>query len=163
MEYKIFKSKAMLYKIEIIITTPYDKNVIPLLEDLSNNLGVRFGNDGKDSFQEWQNDNPKYLFAMACENSEIIGCGAFRPISENVAELKRMYSKYKRKGIGMRILTFLEAKAKEENYTEIWLETRKKNSEACHFYLNNGYKQIDNYGKYINNTEAICFGKKLNN
>jgi GNAT superfamily N-acetyltransferase len=152
----------MLNKIEIKITTPYDKNVISLLEDLSNNLGVRFGNDGKDSFQEWQNENPKYIFAMACENSETIGCGAIRPISEKVAELKRMYSKYKRKGIGVRVLTFLEAKAKEENYTEIWLETRKKNSEACHFYLNNGYKQIDNYGKYINNTEAICFGKKLN-
>jgi GNAT superfamily N-acetyltransferase len=163
MKNEIFKSKAMLNKIEIIITTPYDKNVIPLLEDLSNNLGVRFGNDGKDSFQEWQNENPKYIFAMACENSETIGCGAIRPINEKVAELKRMYSKYKRKGIGVSVLTFLEAKAKEENYTEIWLETRKKNSEACHFYLNNGYKQIDNYGKYINNTEAICFGKKINN
>ncbi|HSN49401.1 MAG TPA: hypothetical protein VLR29_11625 [Flavobacterium sp.] len=82
----------MLNKIEIIITTPTDKNVIPLLEDLSNNLRVRFGSDGKDSFQEWQNENSKYLFVMACENSETIGCGSIRPINEKVAELKRILS-----------------------------------------------------------------------
>jgi GNAT superfamily N-acetyltransferase len=148
-------------KIEIIITTPNDKDVIPLIEELSTNLGNRFGSDGKNSFQGWENTSSKFIFVKACENYETIGCGAIRPITENIAELKRMYSKYKRMGIGAEILAFLENKAKEENYTEIWLETRKKNTEACNFYLNNGFEQIESYGKYVNNNEAICFEKKI--
>ena len=64
-------------------------------------------------------------------------------------------------GIGIKILIFLENKAKELEYKEIWLETRKRNTEACNFYLKNGYKQIENYGKYVNNNEAICFGKNI--
>jgi ribosomal protein S18 acetylase RimI-like enzyme len=147
--------------IEIVITTPFDTSIIPLIEDLSANLGSRFGNDGKNSFQQWDEKDSRFIFVKAIKNHEVIGCGAIRPITEEIAELKRMYSKYKRMGIGSAILSFLENKAKDEGYTNIWLETRKKNSEACDFYKRNDYQTIENYGKYINNEEAVCFGKKL--
>jgi len=151
----------MVNEIEIIITTPNDENVIPLLEELSVNLGNRFGSDGKNSFQEWENMNSKFVFVKACKNFETIGCGAIRPITENIAELKRMFSKYYRKGIGEKVLNYLENKAKELEYKEIWLETRKLNQEACAFYLKNGYKKISNYGKYVGDEKAICFGKLI--
>lgn len=153
----------MVNEIEIIITTPNDENVIPLIEELSVNLGNRFGSDGKNSFQEWENMNSKFVFVKACKNLETIGCGAIRPITENIAELKRMFSKYKRMGIGEKVLNYLENKAKELEYNEIWLETRKLNQEACAFYLKNGYKEISNYGEYVGNEKAICFGKLLTN
>lgn len=152
----------MTKEIEIKITTPFDESVIPLIDDLSKDLGNRFGSDGKNSFQEWEEKNPKFIFAKAYKNQETVGCGAIRPISDKIAELKRMYSKYKRMGIGVSVLSFLEDKANEIGYSEIWLETRKLNNEACNFYLNNGYTIINNYGKYIGNPEAVCFGKKLN-
>ena len=91
----------------------------------------------------------------------MVGCGAIRPLSNEVAELKRMYSKYNRKGIGKGVFVYLENKAIELGYKEIWLETRRLNYEACTFYIKNNYKEISNYGKYIGNEKATCFGKKF--
>jgi len=59
------------------------------------------------------------------------------------------------------ILSFLEEKAKIIGYTNLILETRRKNDEAVSFYQKQGYKVISNYGKYKDRPEAICFGKSL--
>lgn len=149
--------------IQIIETAPTDIEVIPLIEELSAALGKRFGDTGKNSFQEWNEESPKSVFVKASLINEVVGCGAIRPISNDIAELKRMFSKYNRKGIGEKVLNYLENKAKELEYKAIWLETRKLNQEACAFYLKNGYKEIANYGKYVGNEKAICFGKSLTN
>jgi N-acetylglutamate synthase-like GNAT family acetyltransferase len=149
--------------IQIIETGPMDIEVIPLIEELSAELGKRFGDTGKNSFQEWNEESPKSVFVKASLTNEVVGCGAIRPISNDIAELKRMFSKYNRIGIGEKVLTYLENKAKELEYKEIWLETRKLNQEACAFYLKNGYKEISNYGKYVGNEKAICFGKLITN
>jgi GNAT superfamily N-acetyltransferase len=143
--------------IKIIETQPIDNDVEPLIEALSIELGQRFGDTGKNSFQEWDAENSKSIFVKALLMEEAVGCGAIRPISDDIAELKRMYSKYNRKGIGKIVLDYLENRAKELDYKEIWLETRKLNQEACDFYLKNGYTKIPNFGKYIGNDKAICF------
>ena len=149
--------------IQIIETEPTDIEIFPLIEELSAELGKRFGDTGNDSFQEWNEESPKYVFVKASLKNEVVGCGAIRPISNDIAELKRMFSKYNRKGIGEKVLDYLAKKAKELKYKEIWLETRKLNREACAFYLKNGYKEISNYGKYVGNEKAICYGKLITN
>lgn len=90
-----------------------------------------------------------------------MGCGAIRPIDENIGEVKRMYSKFPGKRIGQTILSFLENKAKAIGYSDLVLETRVKNQEAIQFYQKQEYKVIPNYGKYTDRPEAICFGKSL--
>lgn len=152
----------MTEAVSIKITDPNDKKVAVIIEELSANLYLRFGSDGKNSFSDWQNDNSKYVFVIAEINNEIVGCGAIRPIEENIGEVKRMYSKIPRKKIGQTILTFLENTAKTIGYTNLVLETRIKNQEATQFYQKQGYKVIPNYGKYVDRPEAICFGKSLN-
>ncbi len=145
--------------VQIIETEPTDKEVEPLIEALSTELGQRFGDTGKNSFNEWVKEDSKSVFVKAILNEEAVGCGAIRPISDDIAELKRMYSRYNRKGIGKTVLDYLENKAKKLGYKEIWLETRKLNQEACAFYTKNNYVQIPNFGKYVGNEKAICFGK----
>ncbi len=147
--------------LQMIVTKPTDFQVVPLIEALSNELGLRFGDTGKNSFQQWDDGNEKFVFIKAICNDEVVGCGAIRPISDEIAEVKRMYSKYNRQGIGKSVLIFLENKARELGYKEIWLETRKLNLEACSFYVKNGYKEIPNFGKYVGKENAICFGKLL--
>lgn len=151
----------MSEQISIIVTNPNDEKVLAIIEELSANLYLRFGSDGKNSFTDWEYNNSKYVFAIAEINNEIVGCGAIRPISETVGEIKRMYSKYPRKKIGQTILAYLEDIALKSGHTELILETRIKNSEARQFYERQGYKVIPNYGKYIDRPEAICFGKSL--
>jgi ribosomal protein S18 acetylase RimI-like enzyme len=141
---------------------PNDEKVLAITEELSENLYLRFGSDGKNSFQDWQNDNSKFVFVIAELNNEIAGCGAIRPIDQNIGEVKRMYSKYPGKKIGMTILAFLEGKAITLGYTDLVLETRIKNESAIAFYQKQGYKIIPNYGKYKDRPEAICLGKSLN-
>lgn len=151
----------MSEKISITITNPDDEKVLAIIEELSANLYLRFGSDGKNSFTDWQYNNSKYIFAIAEIDNEIVGCGAIRPISETIGEVKRMYSKYPRKKIGHTVLAYLEDIASKSGYTELILETRIKNSEATQFYEKQGYKIIPNYGKYTDRPEAICFGKSL--
>jgi len=152
----------MTQSISIKIANPDDEKVLAITEELSENLYLRFGSDGKNSFQDWENENSKFVFVVAEINSEIVGCGAIRPIDQNIGEVKRMYAKYQGKKIGQTILGFLENEAVNLRYTNLVLETRVKNESAVHFYQKQGYKVIPNYGKYIDRPEAICLEKSLN-
>jgi len=148
--------------ISIKIENPDDEKVLAITEELSENLYIRFGSDGKNSFQDWENENSKFVFVVAEINTEIVGCGAIRPIDTTTGEVKRMYAKYPGKKIGQTILDFLENKALNLGYTNLILETRVKNESAVQFYQKQGYKIIPNYGKYTDRPEAICLEKSLN-
>ncbi|PBJ13760.1 GNAT family N-acetyltransferase [Flavobacterium sp. ACN6] len=148
--------------ISIKITNPNNEKVLGIVDELSANLYLRFGSDGKNSFTDWEYNNSNFVFVTAEIEDEIVGCGAIRPIDANAGEVKRMYSKYPGKKIGQTILAFLENKAKEIGYTNLVLETRLKNDMAIQFYQKQGYNVIPNYGKYIDRPEAICLGKSLN-
>jgi len=152
----------MTQSISIKIVNPDDEKVLAITEELSENLYLRFGSDGKNSFQDWENENSKFVFVVAEINSEIVGCGAIRPIDQNIGEVKRMYAKYPGKKIGQTILGFLENEAVNLGYTNLVLETRVKNESAVQFYKKQGYKVIPNYGKYTDRPEAICLEKSLN-
>ncbi|MFH6995717.1 GNAT family N-acetyltransferase [Flavobacterium sp. FlaQc-48] len=148
--------------ISIKISNPDHEKAASILEELSKNLYIRFGSDGKNSFQDWQNENAKYVFVIAEINTEIVGCGAIRPVNEHTGEVKRMYSKYRGKKIGQTLLAFLEDNARTIGYTNLVLETRVKNESAIQFYQKQEYNIIPNYGKYRDRPEAICLGKSLN-
>ncbi len=146
----------------ISIESPNTKDAFQLMNELSDTLVSITGDSGRNSFDIKDIDDPRALFVIARnETCEAIGCGAFRPINDHIAEVKRMYTKYTNLGIGTKILLYLEMQAKMLGYTVIWLETRMINEQAISFYLKNGYYKIPNYGKYIGNLQAICFEKYL--
>ena len=95
------------------------------------------------------------------EDGQAVGCGAFRPLSPEIAEIKRMYSRPDSAGAGSAILAYLEAEAANMGYGTLWLETRLVNEHAVLFYERHGYIRIPNYGKYIGNSKAVCFEKRL--
>ena len=41
------------------------------------------------------------------------------------------------------------------------LETRNVNEAAVRLYPRNGYRVVDNQGKYAGNDKAVCFEKRL--
>lgn len=146
----------------IIERSPREADAIVLMEELSEALKSITGDSGKNSFNLDDVCVIRSLFVIAYDESgEAVGCGAIRPIDEKIAEVKRMFAKVKTKGIGSEILSYLEMEAKKLGYSSIWLETRLINEQAVSFYKKRGYCKISNYGKYVNNTKAICFEKKL--
>ncbi|GAB2963447.1 GNAT family N-acetyltransferase [Hymenobacter coalescens] len=145
----------------LVASHPDAPEARPLIDALSADLDMRFGSDGRDSFQDWQADDAKHVFLLVCNDDEAVGCGAVRPISESIGEVKRMYAKYPRQGIGRAMLAGLEAAAWQAGYAELWLETRVANEAACRFYLKRGYRRIANYGRYVGRDNSACFGRYL--
>lgn len=147
---------------KVIEKDPKEPEAIFLMEELSETLEIITGASGKNSFNSEDVCVPRSMFVIAYdEKDEAVGCGAIRPIDENIAEVKRMFAKVRTKGVGTQILSYLEMQAKKLGYSALWLETRLVNEDAVSFYKKKGYSKIPNYGKYIDNPEAICFEKKL--
>ncbi len=147
---------------KIIETHPNAPDALLLMDELSEDLESITGNSGKNSFNLNDVCVPRSLFVVAYnENGEAIGCGAIRPINEDIAEVKRMFARTKAMGVGTEILRYLEIQAQKLGYSVLWLETRLINKRAVSFYEKRGYHRIPNYGKYVNNLEAVCFEKNI--
>lgn len=147
---------------EIIDQDPTSKDALLLMDELSNTLEAITGNSGRHSFNNDDVCKPRSLFAIAYIQGKAVGCGAIRPIDENTAEVKRMYARVKGKGVGGKILHYLENKARKMGYAKLILETRWINQKAVQFYEGKSYQRISNYGKYVDRSESACFEKIMN-
>ena len=141
---------------------PDTPDAVQLMDELSAELEAITGNSGRSSFDPQDVCGPCALFAIARNrDGEAVGCGALRPVNDYTAEIKRLYVRIKAAGVGTQLLAYLEEQARRLGYRVLWLETRLVNRRAVSFYESKGYYRIPNYGKYANNTEAVCFEKKL--
>lgn len=144
------------------LMSPSHPHSLRMLNQLSDILATITGNNGRSSFDPCDAKGPGASFVVAYDlKGNAVGCGGYRPLEEGVAELKRMFAVPGSKGAGKAILTFLERKAMDDGYREMWLETRLVNTKAVSFYEKNDYRTIPNFGKYAGQTEAICFAKSL--
>jgi GNAT superfamily N-acetyltransferase len=135
---------------------------VALLDSLSDTLSKITGDSGRSSFNPDDVRGPRSLFVVARDPSGVaVGCGAFRPLQGDVAELKRMYAVPGSAGVGTALLGYLEEAAKRVGYSELWLETRRVNTNAINFYLKRSYTLIPNFGRYVGNTAAVCLAKRL--
>jgi GNAT superfamily N-acetyltransferase len=132
-----------------------------LLGELGAALAAITGSDGTASFDAADVRGERACFLVARDaDGGLAGCGALRPLADGIAELKRMYAR-PGSGAGHFLLAALEEQAAGFGYSEVWLETRKVNTQAVAFYEKHGYCTIPNYGKYAGRDDAVCLGKAL--
>jgi len=126
---------------EFVVRYPYLQNVFTSVNTLSDNARVVLAYDGVLS----------------------VACGAFRPVSDQVVEIKRMYTlpEYRNKGVGKMILAELETWARNEGFAESILETGIRQPEAIAAYEKSGYARIPNFSPYEQVKESICYHKYL--
>jgi GNAT superfamily N-acetyltransferase len=134
---------------------------VELMRELSAFLLELTGRSGELSFRAEDMDHPRAAFAIAYQDGRPAGCGAIREFEGDTAELKRMYAREKGRGVGKRLLEFLEGEAARLGYKRIILETGAVNENAVRFYLSNGYAVCENYGMYIGRVDSVCFDKTL--
>ena len=146
---------------------PVDPDAIEargLIAELDAALVAICGDSGAQSFDANDVRGPRSVFLLAREVAGVagvaVGCGALRPIDDDVAEVKRMYAR-PGSGAGVQLLGELERRALGFGYRAVWLETRKVNGRAVAFYERHGYRVIPNYGKYVGREDAVCLGKVL--
>lgn len=90
-------------------------------------------------------------------------CGAFKELSEDTVEIKRMFTnpEFRKRGLGSSIVGELENWAKELGYKKAVLETSKDLTNAISVYEKSGFQRIPNYGQYIGVDSSVCFEKRL--
>ncbi|WP_179032155.1 GNAT family N-acetyltransferase [Paenibacillus kribbensis] len=110
--------------------------------------------------------NPKVkemIFAVVYMDAKPVACGGFRPIDAEEMELKRFYvdPSYRRQGIAVSLLSFLEDEARKRGTLRIKLETGAAQPEAIALYTKQGYEPIERFGEYEHDVNSLCYGKKL--
>lgn len=137
-----------------------------MMEELNQRLEQLSGDSGAAGFQIMDMVPGRSIFLLARdEHGQPVGCGAVRPLAAAgaapVAELKRMYARDGRRGVGAALLARLEHAAQQMGYRALWLETRRINTRALRFYQRHGYREIPNFGSHVGRAEAVCLGKTL--
>lgn len=139
-----------------------DEEFVGLTRQLD--LELRERNGKKQELYKEMNVVSKIDTAILIKKEGIpIGCGCFKEYDKDTIELKRVFVKtaYRGNGYSNRLIQQLEQWAHELGFHRIILETGRKQTEAIGLYRSNGYKEIKNYGPYIEMTNSICFEKYL--
>ena len=145
---------------KIIRTDNKNLDFNKLIIELDAYLKVTDGTDHEFYNQFNGLDNIKNV-VIAYQDSQAIGCGAFKKLDNETIEIKRMYVKFAHRGSGtaQAILNSLELWASEKGFKKCILETGNRQVEAIKFYKKAGYKSIPNYGQYIHMEDSNCFEK----
>lgn len=141
---------------------PTTDDAAALLRELTAILHAITGDGGASSFDPGDLHDPGSCFVVARDDDgTALGCGALRPMDAAVAELKRMFARPGRTGVGRQVLAHLEAQAVRLGYHTLRLSTRIVNARAVRFYERAGYVRIAGFGKYAGSTVSVCFEKTL--
>ncbi len=148
--------------IKIERTDSENAEFVELVRLLDEELKIRDGDEHSFYAQYNKLDLIKNV-VIASENSEAVGCGAFKKYGKDTVEIKRMFVKPENrgKGIAVELLNELEKWANEENYAFAILETGYNQPEAIRLYQKSGYEVIPNYGQYEGVDNSVCMKKSL--
>ncbi|MFT4326012.1 MAG: GNAT family N-acetyltransferase [Candidatus Woesearchaeota archaeon] len=109
------------------------------------------------------------LFFGYKENNELLGYITFKPFFPGHKHCEIYWlavrKEHQNKGIGSKLLGYIELYAKEHNFRKICLYTGKDMLTTRKFYENRGYSFVnefqDYYGFDTGNTTAVLYAKKL--
>jgi GNAT superfamily N-acetyltransferase len=126
-------------------------------------MGQRYGGQGPAPLSGADFGPPSGCFVVVFIDSRAVACGGFRHLSPGVAEIKRMYvdPAVRRRGIGARVLGFLEETAAAAGYREAWLESGDQQPDAISLYTAVGYHPIAPYGEFKVDPRSRSFFRRL--
>ena len=143
-----------------LIRTNSDNLDFKNLSALFDEYLVDIDGDERDFFAFYNNVQLDHVLVVY-DDSEAVGCGAFKKHDENTAEIKRMFvhPTHRNKGIAKFVLKELENWASDFGFTSFVLETSPKLTSAIALYEKIGYQFIPNYGQYIGVENSVCMKK----
>jgi GNAT superfamily N-acetyltransferase len=139
-----------------------DPDVLALDEAIQAEYVTRYG--GPDAVVDASEfEPPGGLFVVGLLDGQPVASGGWRRLSEDVAELKRMYVVPEQRGHGLarRILADLEDRAARAGYRQLVLTTGTAQPEAIALYQATGYTRVPDFGIYAGYRNARFFGKTL--
>ena len=149
----------MVTVVRVNSSDPDFKKMVKLLDlDLNQRYGVE-----QSKYDKFNSIESLDTVVIAKVDGEAVGCGCFKQYDKETVEIKRMFVKteHRRLGIAAQLLIELESWSIERGFSRAVLETGEKLSEAIRLYTKHGYRQIENYGQYVDFEMSICFAKNL--
>lgn len=129
---------------------------VPMIAKLSGDLG--YSSDEKIVYQRFmkiKSDINHAVFVAECDSNEIVGWIHIMPrillLSRPIAEIGGLVisEKYRRKGIGQRLMKSAETWAQAHNYEGIIVRSDTKRIESHYFYPKVGYELLKEQKVYI--------------
>ena len=143
-------------------TTSEDGHFHALVRDLDRDLWSRYPDTQAtyDQFNKIENNN---TVVIAYDGPDAIGCGCFKSVDRDTAEIKRMFVRqsHRGRGISKLIMSELEQWAKENGFRRLILETAERQPEAIGLYYKCGFSKIPNYPPYVGMDQSLCMEKVL--
>jgi putative acetyltransferase len=102
-------------------------------------------------------------FFVAYVDDVPVGCGGVRQLSEDEAEIKRMFVAAPARGSGVStaIIRELERFGRERGWSRLLLETGDRQPDAVRFYEREGYTRIPNFGHYEGHAASLCYARDI--
>lgn len=137
-----------------------------LIRSLNDELSSMYSEPGANHFDLTPEEvtGGRGIFLIVYREGAPVGCGAFRLLDDETAELKRMYAvpSARGTGLGKRLVTALETEARALGVRRLVLETGIRQAAALALYRNTGFHPIPLFGEYCLSPEtSVCLGKEL--
>ena len=132
-----------------------------LLEELNVTLTGILGHNGTKYVYFDDFSQEKAFFLVGYDDGIPACCAGVRRMDDATGEVKRVFARKNRKGIGAALMAAVEETARGTGYSRLVLECREGNPHAIEFYRKNGYRDCEKYPPYENEDDAVCLDKKL--
>ncbi len=138
---QVKEAKYVIYKVAGGIFTP-GQSVEAFIKETDSEHWL----DDLDNYQEIYTENHGLLL-VALDDGKVIGTGGVQKLTEDVAELKRIWllEQYHGQKIGFRVVSMLLDFAREQGYKSVYLETSPKLTQAIAFYKKVGFYEIPSH------------------
>jgi putative acetyltransferase len=146
----------------VALEHPAQPEVLALIEELDAYQAALYPPESNHGIGVEALARPGVLFAVARdEEGAAVGCGAL-VLGEDHGELKRMYVRPGRRGLGVgkALLAFLEAEASRRGCTRFMLETGISQPEALRLYERSGYARRGPFGTYAADPLSVFMHKE---
>ena len=154
----------------VLRRVPYDHHDAVALTEAAQEFYVRlYGGPDETPFTPAEFDPPQGAFLVGYLGDEPVVMGGWRfiqatiPGAKHPAEIKRMFVRQDRRGIGLarRMLAELEADAAAAGADWMVLETGNPQVAAVRLYRSSGYTDIERFGYYADEPDALNLGRPL--
>jgi ribosomal protein S18 acetylase RimI-like enzyme len=154
----------------VVRRVPYSHpDAVALTEAAQKFYVTLYGGPDETPFTPEEFDPPQGAFLVGYLSDEPVVMGGWRftqaviPGAVRPAEIKRMFVRGDRRGLGLarRILAALEADAAAAGADWMVLETGSPQVAAVALYRSSGYADIDRFGYYADEPNALNLGRPL--
>ena len=108
---------------------------------------------------------PEITLWTVWKNGELLGCGAFKEIDSQHAEVKSMRtsSTHLRKGVATKLLNHIMAEARRRGYRRLSLETGSMEAfePARQLYARFGFTYCEPFADYIEDPNSVFMTRKV--